>query len=110
MYALLDAPDDELAAALLDGRERFQSAFLLTADSQPLSFTLTQSPEVASVRQWLRENHARQLPCKLDFVSGSVTVELSGNRLGDCIDHMGWRTICIAHHEIGGPVVRRTTP
>jgi hypothetical protein len=68
MYELLDASEEELRAALEDGRERFTSAFRLFADGVPVRFEVVEAPTVESVHQWISENPARRLPCKLDFV------------------------------------------
>src|SRR5580765_2855805 len=46
MYELLDAPDQDLGAALADGRERFTSAFGLFADGAPIPFQVVETPTV----------------------------------------------------------------
>jgi hypothetical protein len=68
MFALLDAPEAEQAAMLQDSRERFAGSFRVWADERPLRADLTRAPDVPQLRQWLRDNPARQLPCRLDFV------------------------------------------
>ncbi len=68
MYAILHGPDDDLAAAYEDGRERFARQLQLTADrNQPLS-KLTDFPTLEKARQWQVDNPRERLPIKLDFV------------------------------------------
>lgn len=92
MYALLDAPDDELAATLQDGRERFEGAFDLFADGKPLAFNLARAPNVDDIHTWLAENPSRTLPCRLDFVieatlpPGASTMRLKlPGVMGECV-------------------------
>ncbi|MBK7405081.1 MAG: HupE/UreJ family protein [Phycisphaerales bacterium] len=69
MYALLDGPREDLASALQDGRERFQSGFKLLADGQPLELELIQSPSLELIDQWKLDNPTERLPCKLEFIA-----------------------------------------
>jgi hydrogenase/urease accessory protein HupE len=68
MYALLDGPGEDLAAAFEDGKERFEGALHLSADGRPLAFQLVSSPSIAGVHDWLKDNPSRVLPCKQQFV------------------------------------------
>ena len=68
MYALLAGPENELAAALKDGRERMESGFRLTADGTAVAFQVVEAPSVEAVKKWKAENPERRLPVKLDFV------------------------------------------
>jgi hypothetical protein len=68
MYALLDGPEEALAAAFADGRERFLAGFHLTADERDVPFEVLQAPDLASMQQWKAEHSRRTLPCKLEFV------------------------------------------
>jgi hypothetical protein len=73
MYAILHGPDDDLAAAFQDGRERFQSQLAIAADGAALPFTLAQSPTLEKARQWQLDNPAERLPVRIDFV---ITADL----------------------------------
>ncbi len=68
MYALLDGPRGELAAALQDGRERFVAGFRILADGKALPLQLIESPTVDRIDDWLRMAPTKPLPCKMDFV------------------------------------------
>src|SRR4030095_336790 len=68
MYALLEGPEQELAAAFADGRERFIAGFHLTAAERDVPFEILQAPDLASMHQWKAEHSGRTLPCKLEFV------------------------------------------
>lgn len=68
MYALLDGPEEDLAAAFEDGKERFEGALHLSADGHPLEFKLVKSPSVAGVHDWQADNPSRVLPCKQEFI------------------------------------------
>jgi hydrogenase/urease accessory protein HupE len=69
MYALLAGPENELAAALQDGKERLQSGMQLMVDGKPLSLEIVEAPTVEAVRRWKIENPSRQLPMKMEFVA-----------------------------------------
>lgn len=69
MYDLLDGPREDLQAALVDGRERFQSGFKVFADGEPLELQLVQAPTLRSVDQWRLENPAERLPCTMEFIA-----------------------------------------
>ncbi len=67
MYALLDGPRDELAAALQDGRERFVSGFRIEADGRRLELVLVGSPDLDGIDRWRLEVPSERLPLKLAF-------------------------------------------
>lgn len=68
MYELLEGPADTLAAALLDGRERFAAGFELVADGRPATFELVEAPTLEAVEAWKAENPSLRLPVTMDFV------------------------------------------
>ena len=68
MFALLDGPEADLAAAFDDGRERMESGFRLTVDDAPLTRGMISSPDLGSAKAWKAEHPDRQLPCKMEFV------------------------------------------
>lgn len=90
MYNLLKAPEEELAATLLDGRERFAAAFQIVGDGTPIELTLVDSPTIEKINAWKAENPSLRLPCKLEFVmegvvpagTSDITIHLPGI-LGD---------------------------
>ena len=68
MYALLEGPEEDLAAAFADGRERFIAGFHLTSAEREVPLTSLEAPDLASLHQWKVEHSGRTLPCKLEFV------------------------------------------
>ncbi len=67
MYALLDGPKSELAAALDDGKLRFGKSFQIFADGAPVSIEIVRSPTVQTVAKWRLLNPAQKLPVKAVF-------------------------------------------
>lgn len=69
MYALLEGPREDLSAALQDGRERFESGFVIVIDDAPLALTLIDSPTVEDVDHWKIDAPSLPLPLKLEFIT-----------------------------------------
>lgn len=68
MYELLEGPDDAIAAALTDARERFESGFWLLADGDRIDFQLVHAPALEHVQQWKLDNPSWRLPIAMPFV------------------------------------------
>jgi len=68
MLALVYGPEEDLAAAFADGRERLGSGMRIWVDGKQTEFQVVQAPDLAAARQWKIEHPTRQLPCKMDYV------------------------------------------
>lgn len=68
MYELLEGPDEAIAAALIDARERFESGFWLFADGDRLDYQLVRAPALKDVQQWKLDNPSWRLPIAMPFV------------------------------------------
>jgi hypothetical protein len=67
MYELLRGPETDMDAALADGRDRMASELRLLADGVPLALEMAESPTLAGIARWKRENPAGLLPIKMEF-------------------------------------------
>lgn len=69
MYALLDGPETTLAAALADGRARFEHEFEIRGSGGAAPFRIGEFPDAAAIHAWLADHPDRRLPIKLDIVA-----------------------------------------
>lgn len=69
MNALLDGPPADLAAALVESRERFQTLMRVEAEGVPVALTITEAPTPEKVGEWVKSGYSPRLPVKMDFVT-----------------------------------------
>lgn len=69
MNELLDGPPEDLALALHEGRERFQTLMRMEADGAPVALRLKDGPTPDKVRDWLAAGRTPRIPVKLDFLT-----------------------------------------
>lgn len=72
MYALLNGPRRDIAEALIDGRERMEAGFELSADKARVACTLIRWPDMEAVDHWKAANPGLGLPVKLEFEFGAA--------------------------------------
>lgn len=70
MNALLEGPPADLAAALVESHERFQTLMRVEADGQSVEMKITDGPTPEKVGAWVASGYSPRLPVKMDFVTG----------------------------------------